>query len=48
MEDVKRKAESGKKLKPYDQPAAVQLGNVWEITRECANWQCSVTVPPAP
>ncbi len=32
----------------YVKPRLVALANLKEVTRECANWQCSVVVPPAP
>lgn len=32
----------------YVQPVLVKLENLREVTFECANWQCSVVVPPAP
>jgi len=33
---------------PYAKPELVKHENLKEITFECPNWQCSVTVPPAP
>ncbi len=36
------------KLKQYAKPDLQKLQNIKEITRECANWQCSVTVPRSP
>jgi len=33
---------------PYAKPVLSKLENVRDITFECPNWQCSVTVPPAP
>ena len=32
----------------YVRPALVKHRNLQEITFECPEWQCSVTVPPAP
>lgn len=32
----------------YAKPELVRCGNLKEITFECQNWQCSVTVPPPP
>ncbi len=34
--------------KSYQKPELVKLDNVKELTYECFDWQCSVTVPPAP
>ncbi len=49
MEALMKKPEPATgKLKEYAPPAVTQLGNIAEVTRECSNWQCSVTVPPAP
>jgi hypothetical protein len=33
---------------PYVMPQLVKIDNLREITLECPNWQCSVTVPPPP
>jgi hypothetical protein len=35
-------------LEPYAKPGLVKHENLKDITFECPNWQCSVTVPPAP
>ncbi len=35
-------------LKTYAKPLLVKHDNVKDLTRECANWQCSVTVPAGP
>jgi hypothetical protein len=32
----------------YVRPVLVKHENLQEITFECPEWQCSVTVPPAP
>lgn len=32
----------------YAQPKLSKLDNLKNITFECPEWQCSVTVPPAP
>ncbi len=32
----------------YVKPALTRHDNLKEITFECPQWQCSVTVPPAP
>jgi len=32
----------------YVKPKLVKYDNLKAITFECPNWQCSVTVPPAP
>lgn len=32
----------------YSKPALVRLDNLKDITFECPQWQCSVTVPPPP
>ena len=34
--------------KAYEKPALVKHENLREITFECPDWQCSVTVPGAP
>jgi hypothetical protein len=34
--------------KPYAKPAMVKHENLKEITFECPDWQCSVTVPGPP
>jgi hypothetical protein len=34
--------------KAYDKPVLVKHENLKEITFECPDWQCSVTVPPPP
>ncbi len=33
---------------PYAAPRLVKLDNLKEVTFECHQWQCSVTVPPPP
>lgn len=33
---------------PYAKPEVVRLDSLIEITFECPEWQCSVTVPPPP
>ncbi|MHB1389768.1 MAG: hypothetical protein ACYCXF_00815 [Thermoleophilia bacterium] len=33
---------------PYAKPELVKHDNLKDITFECPNWQCSVTVPPPP
>jgi len=33
---------------PYAKPELLRHENLKDITFECPNWQCSVTVPPAP
>lgn len=33
---------------PYTKPELVKQENLKDITFECPEWQCSVTVPPAP
>ena len=33
---------------PYAKPELVKQDNLKDITFECPNWQCSVTVPPPP
>lgn len=35
-------------LIPYTKPCLTRHDNLKEITRECPDWQCSVTVPGAP
>lgn len=30
----------------YEKPRLAKLDNIKRITAECANWQCSATVPP--
>ncbi len=32
----------------YQKPKLTRHANLKELTFECANWSCSVTVPPAP
>ncbi len=32
----------------YVKPSLVKYDNLKDLTRECPNWQCSVTVPPPP
>jgi hypothetical protein len=32
----------------YVKPEIIRLDNLKDITFECPQWQCSVTVPPAP
>lgn len=32
----------------YAKPVLVKHSNLREITFECPEWQCSVTVPPPP
>jgi hypothetical protein len=32
----------------YEKPELVKHENLKDLTFECANWQCSVVVPPAP
>ncbi|MHB8860087.1 MAG: hypothetical protein ACYC6Z_11510 [Thermoleophilia bacterium] len=32
----------------YAKPELVRHDNLKDITFECPNWQCSVTVPPPP
>ncbi len=34
--------------KHYDKPVLTKHPNLKALTFECANWQCSVTVPSAP
>ena len=34
--------------KPYTKPQLTRHGSIRDITFECPQWQCSVTVPPAP
>lgn len=34
--------------KAYEKPTITRYENLKDITFECPNWQCSVTVPPAP
>lgn len=36
------------KLEIYAKPELVRHENLKEITFECPQWQCSVTVPPPP
>lgn len=36
------------KRETYEKPELKRHENIIELTFECANWQCSVTVPPAP
>lgn len=33
---------------PYTKPAIKKHDNLKEMTFECPDWQCSVTVPPPP
>ncbi len=33
---------------PYVKPELAKCDNLKEITFECPQWQCSVTVPPPP
>jgi hypothetical protein len=33
---------------PYAKPELVKHSNLKEITFECPDWSCSVTVPPPP
>lgn len=33
---------------PYEKPALLRHANLKQITFECPQWQCSVTVPPPP
>ena len=33
---------------PYAKPELVKRDNLKDVTFECPNWQCSVTVPPQP
>ncbi len=33
---------------PYAKPELVKHENLKDLTFECSNWSCSVTVPPAP
>lgn len=35
-------------LKQYVKPRLDRIENIRDLTRECANWQCSVTVPQSP
>jgi hypothetical protein len=37
-----------KTREPYAKPELVKHENLKDITFECPNWQCSVTVPPPP
>jgi len=37
-----------KTREPYAKPVLIKHDNVKDITFECPNWQCSVTVPPPP
>ncbi len=32
---------------PYAKPELVKHENLKDLTFECSNWSCSVTVPPA-
>ncbi len=32
----------------YEKPVLTKHDNLKELTFECSNWSCSVTVPPAP
>jgi hypothetical protein len=32
----------------YEKPVLTKHANLRDITFECPNWQCSVTVPPPP
>jgi hypothetical protein len=32
----------------YEKPVLTRHENLKDITFECPNWQCSVTVPPEP
>jgi len=32
----------------YTKPALEKLDNLKDVTFECPQWQCSVTVPPPP
>lgn len=32
----------------YIKPALAKLDNLKDVTFECPQWQCSVTVPPPP
>ncbi|MHB9111784.1 MAG: hypothetical protein ACYC4D_04040 [Thermoleophilia bacterium] len=36
------------KLDTYTKPELTRHDNLKEITFECPQWQCSVTVPPPP
>jgi len=40
--------DSGRVPHPYARPELVKLDNLRDITFECPDWQCSVTVPGAP
>ncbi len=33
---------------PYARPELVKQDSLKELTFECPDWQCSVTVPPPP
>jgi len=37
-----------KSRQSYTKPALTRYGNIKDVTFECPNWQCSVTVPPPP
>lgn len=32
----------------YEKPVLTKHANLKDLTFECPNWQCSVTVPPPP
>lgn len=36
------------KKQAYEKPVLTKHENLIDITFECPNWQCSVTVPPPP
>jgi len=40
--------DKNSKLKSYSKPELLRHDNLKEITFECPQWQCSVTVPPPP
>ncbi|GBE57225.1 hypothetical protein BMS3Abin01_00137 [bacterium BMS3Abin01] len=51
MNRNKQKSTSGNGVNAhleYQAPRLTRCGNVREVTFECSNWQCSVTVPPPP
>jgi hypothetical protein len=43
-----RMTDKRKEREPYAKPELVRHDNLKDITFECPNWQCSVTVPPPP
>ncbi|GBE58257.1 hypothetical protein BMS3Abin01_01190 [bacterium BMS3Abin01] len=45
---IPQKGGVGMKKEAYEKPVLIKHENLKEITFECPNWQCSVTVPPPP